>query len=186
MGAHWRPFLLGLGRRCGRISLGDCSGAVVMSDLKAVAEIGLDVMAFFFVTIDLYGKQRLEAAGRKIRKLTSEPLFNVRRGTPRSGPSANAFLIVVALLVAGAELPRLVLLPWGIIDPPTSPMAKAYMMMQPADPIFFGGAILVLLAQLWAFVGWLFVRLRLEGVLLGIGTALFLISRGLALSAALE
>ncbi len=121
-----------------------------MSPLREFTSVTLEIVAFFFVTLDLYGKERVEALTELLKSRTDKGLPRIRRafyylretqeGSSPSAIWAEGLIALVVFIIGGT---------------------------------FF---YMVVFAQ---FALWLLERVKFSGVLLIIGPCLFVIAKGL-------
>jgi len=135
--------------------------------------IALEVVAFFFVTIDLYGRARLKRAQKRLERARGTLEEHARRAGKYVGAALAGAGLIVALWMS-AHLERYV---------DRAPLWLMFAASVIAYPLArYGGVGIVRggLAGGDAVAGGLVKLLgatRVEGVLLGVGTMLFLTSK---------
>lgn len=169
-----------------------------MTAQSELLSVSLEILAFFFVTTDLYGKDRLEALGDTLSSTLKRLawLFRYDAGVPdrEVGPlvwvfgAAVTYVITPFLwlityfffmtLLAYGEPPRsrhddlslAGLLFWGL---------SSFSLGCLAGWVTIRAALPFMALNLTMLAHWLLERARVSGVLLGSGTILFLIAKAI-------
>lgn len=137
--------------------------------------------AFFFVTIDLYGEERLRALNQRISWVLSSTLAKLRFSFSKDEPlaigSINGFITHWMGLCFG-------LLFWLAKSPPVPPLLQPIMKFGHGMSLFFVitfalGLALDVLFFIPALALWLITKLKFKGVLLTFGALLFVFAKGI-------
>jgi hypothetical protein len=147
----------------------------------------LEIVAFFCVTLDLYGKERLEALTERLVCVTGIVLRWFTRAywqATDAGESSDTPIWKVGGIMTAVLLPMYLLLFlffWSIVVTNGNEEAIRFfsVMMPLMFLIFSTGPLLYILSALTLFATWLLKRVKFSGVLLLVGTALFVGAKGI-------
>ncbi|WP_441260708.1 hypothetical protein AB7008_41595 [Bradyrhizobium sp. 521_C7_N1_3] len=157
-----------------------------------IISISLEVIAFFFVTTDLYGERNLQRATASLRdfaKTSSNRLAWImreflggREDYPLLLPGLLYVFIITPLLIA--------LLYWVYADPRIDQQVSSSNLLWlilismrvigPLCVLAYGVYSVIFTLIAWGTFGsWLLERVPFSGMLLGIGAVLFLLAKGM-------
>ena len=149
-----------------------------MNDKLELLSVSLEIVAFFCVTIELYGEVRLEAATKRgseiARDLHDLVLSGVRAWgqTPKNQSLKNDVGLLFSLtLVLDVGL-------WMIVFLDGDPSLRIFLIVLwlPLGVAINGGALIYILAK---FANWLLHQTTIPGLLLVIGAVLFVGAKGI-------
>jgi hypothetical protein len=149
-----------------------------MNDKLELLSVTLEIVAFFFVTIELYGTERLDAATKRsseiARDLHERVLAGVRAWgqTPENQSLRNDVGLLFSLtLVLDVGL-------WMIVFWDSDPSLRIFFILLwlPLGVPFNVGTLIYILAKA---ANWLLHQTTIPGLLLVIGAGLFVCAKGI-------
>jgi hypothetical protein len=154
--------------------------------------VSLEIIAFFFVTIDLYGKDRLKTADEKLTKATeflvTRCMQTLRIWSSAKEDDKNFPIVGTGLGTVFLSIPVIYFLVYAAARMFASVESQPLLSIAVGFLLFFfilsgigatAFTILFIFTAIVAFANWMLGRLKFSGLLLSAGAIMFLIAKGM-------